>query len=200
MVTNVNTPNGFRVYGNAFGRGGMNSQTTKYYASGSTILGIGDPVVRVTGSASSDPAGVGALVSRATTGSYVTGHVVGFDVNTLALQQAGYLPSGTQGYVYVADDPDQLLVVQEQGAGSVLTVENIGQSINAIAAVNASSVTGTSQYAIDNNSVTTASTGTYILVQLLQRADVALGLYAKWLVKVNLSTEAVSGASDILAI
>ena len=199
-MSNVNAPNGFRVYGNAFGRGGMNSQTTKYYSAGSGVLGVGDPVVRATGSASSDAAGVGALIVRSTTGSYVTGHIVGFDPDTSNLAQVGYAPSGYAGYVYVADDPDQLLVVQEGGSGTALSTQNLGQSINAITAVNASSTLGTSLYQIDNSSVTTASTGTYILVQLLQRADNAVGQCAKWLVKVNLSTEAVSGASDVLAI
>lgn len=199
-MANVNAANGFRVYSNAFGRQGAPSQVTKYYSAGAGILGVGDPVVRATGSASSDPAGVGALIVRATTGSYVTGHIVGFDVDTNNLAQVGYAPSGYSGYVYVADDPEQLLVVQEGGSATALTTQNIGQSINAITAVNASSTLGTSLYQIDNNTVTTASTGTYILVQLLQRADNAVGQYAKWIVKVNLSTEAVSGASNVLAI
>src|ERR1700679_4240255 len=199
-MTNTNAANGFRIIQNAFGRGGMNSQSTKYWSVGSTILGVGDPVVRVTGSASSDPNGVGALIQRATTGAYVTGHIVGFDPNTNNLAQVGYAPSGYSGYVYVADDPEQLLVVQEGGSGTALSTQNIGQSINAITAVNASTTLGTSLYQIDNATVTTASTGTYILMQLLQRADNAVGQYAKWLVKVNLSTEAVSGASNVLAI
>lgn len=199
-MANVNAANGFRIYGNAFGRGGMNSQTTKYYSSGAGILGVGDPVVRVTGSASSDPNGIGALVIRATTGAYVTGHIVGFDPDTANLSQVGYAPSGYAGYVYVADDPAQLLVVQEGGSGTALTTQNIGQSVNAIAAVNASATLGTSLYQIDNATVTTASTGTYIIVQLLQRADNVTGQFAKWVVKVNLSTEAVSGASNVLAI
>jgi len=199
-MANTNSPNGFRVYGNAFGRTGAGDQITKFWNAGTTILGVGDPVVRVTGSASSDPAGVGAIVTRATTGAYCTGHVVGFDVNTSNLAQVGYMPSGTSGYVYVCNDPDTLLVVQEGGSGTALSTQNIGQSINAITAVNASTVMGSSLYQIDNATVTTASTGTYTIVGLLQRADNAVGANAKWLVKVNLSTENTSGASSILAI
>lgn len=199
-MSNVNQANGFRVYAQAFGRAGGPFQITKYYNNASGILGVGDPVVRLTGGSSGDPAGVGALIHRATTGAYVTGHIVGFDPIPDALTEVGYMSATDVGYVYVCDDPEMVFVVQESGIGSALTVNNIGQSINAIAAVNANTVIGTSLYQIDNNSVSTASTGTYIIVGLLQRADNAVGQYAKWLVKVNLSTEAVSGASNVLAI
>jgi len=199
-MTNVNIANGFRPKMYAFGRGEYTGNATKYYWAGGGTIGVGDPVVRVTGATASDPAGVAAAIQRATTGSYVTGHIVGFDPVPDALTEVGYMLTGDTGYVYVCDDPDVLLEVQEGGAGTALTTANIGQSINAITAVNADTTRGTSLYQIDNATVTTASTGTYILVGLVQRADVAVGQYARWLVKVNLHTEVSSGATGVLAI
>jgi hypothetical protein len=198
-MANVNMPNGFRALKYAYERGSYIGQGRKYWFAGSGILGVGDPVVRATGSSSSDANGLGPLIVRASTGSYLTGHIIGFDPVEPALTQVGYL-NNTAGYVYVCDDPDVWFVVQEGGVGTALTVENIGQSINAITAINANTTIGTSQYQIDNNTVTTASTGTYIIEELYQAANVATGQYAKWVVSVNLHTQRSSGASSILAI
>jgi hypothetical protein len=200
-MTNVNIPNGFRPKMYAFGRGEYSGNASKYYWGGGSVVAVGDPVIRVTGATASDPAGVSAAVQvQQTAGSYVTGHVVGFDPVPDALVEVGYMNSGDIGYVYVCDDPDVWLEVQEGGSGTALTTANIGQSINAITFVAGDTIRGTSQLQINNASVTTASTGTYILRQLVQRADVATGQYARWLVQLNLCTEAVSGASSILAI
>lgn len=200
-MANLNAPNGFRVVNYAFGRGEYCGNVTKYWFNGGSIIGTGDPVVRVTGSGVSDPQGIGSTIARqAGGGGYVTGHIVGFDPVPDALTEVGYMLSADTGYVYVADDPGMVLVVQEGGAGTALTTANIGQSINAISAVNADTTIGSSLMQLNNASVTTASTGTYIIVGLVQKADNAVGQYAKWLVRVNLSTEAVSGASNILAI
>jgi hypothetical protein len=196
-MTNINRPNGFRQVGYAFGRGGFYGNARKYYYAGAGILGVGDPVVRVTGS--TDPLGICAMITRATTGSYVTGHIVGFDPVPDALTQVGYL-NMTAGYVYVCDDPDAEFEVQEGGSGTALAITNIGQSINAITAVNANTVVGSSIYQIDNATVSTSASQTYVITGLVQRADNAVGQYAKWLVRVNLSTEAVSGASNVLPI
>ena len=196
-MANVNAPRGFRPVRYSDGKPYMGA-VNKYYKSASVILGVGDPVVRTTGS--TDPQAIGASVTRATVGSYVTGHIVAFDAIPASLSQVGYMLAADTGYVYVADELDMVLEVQEGGSGTALTAANIGQSINAITAVNANTTIGTSLFQIDNATVTTASTGTYVIVGLVQRADNVLGQYAKWLVKVNLSTEDGSGASSVLAI
>ena len=199
-MANLNAARGFRPVRYSDNKAYLGAQT-KYYCAGGAVLGVGDPIVRVTGGTAADPAGVAAAVVRATTGSYITGVIVGFDANPANLQEVGYRGTGdTNYYVYVADEPDLIFEVQEGGSGSALTTANIGQSINSITAVNANTTIGTSLFQIDNATVTTSDTGTWIIVGLVQRADVATGQYARWLVKPNLHTEVSAGAAGVLAI
>lgn len=192
-MANLNAPRGFTPVQYAGGIPQNGRQTRYYKGTTAGILGIGDPVVRLT--ASSDPAG-GPEVVRATTGSYITGVVVAIDPVPANLQQVGYYAAADTGYLYVNDDPTALFEVQEGGSGTVLTVATaVGQCINSVTALNADTTIGHSKYQIDNNAVGT-STYTWIIVALANHPDNAVGTNAKWLVKANLHTEAVIGTSN----
>lgn len=197
-MANLNAPRGFRPVQYA---GGIpqNGRQTRYYVPSSVAhaVGVGDPVVRLT--ASSDPLG-GPSCTLATVGTYISGVVVAVDANAGDLSKVGYLPASTGGYVYVNDDPTAVFEVQEGGSGTALTVATaVGQCINSITIAYANTTIGSSVMQIDNGAVGT-STYTWIITGLVQSSDNAVGQYAKWLVKANLHTEAVAGASNYLQI
>lgn len=189
-MANVNAPRGFTPIRNSLMG---DSSVNRYYKDASVILGVGDPVVRT--ASSSDPEG-GPEVTRATTGSYITGIVVGIEPIRSNLAQVGYMAAADAGYVLVADDPDQEFEVQETGSGTALAITDIGKHIDAITATNANTTLGRSVYQIDNNAK--ATDNTFIIRRLATTPNNEVGLYAKWIVGVNLHTERNAGASERL--
>lgn len=188
-MANTNAPRGFTPIKNPYG--GLVA-VNRYYADASVILGVGDPVVRV--ASSSDPEG-GPEVTRATTGSYVTGVVVGVEPIRSNLAQ-NYKGTSDAVYLLVADDPDQEFEVQEGGSGTALAITDIGKHIDSVTALDANTTTGRSKYQIDNNAK--ATDNTWIIKRLVSRPDNAVGTYAKWIVQANLHTERNAGASERL--
>tara|TARA_R110002126_G_C10483989_1_gene502231 strand:+ start:4616 stop:5200 length:585 start_codon:yes stop_codon:yes gene_type:complete len=190
-MTNVNAPRGFTSVG-LKGQSGGGGTGRRYYKSATAgIIGVGDPVIKVTNS--SDPEG-GPEIIRHVTGAAITGVVVGIEANIANLNQIGYLASADTGYVLVDDNPDSFFEVQEVTGGTPLAIANIGEHIDAIAAVDADVVIGRSKYEIDNAALATGNT--FILEQLVKKADNALGEHAKWLVRANLHTERNASATS----
>ena len=199
-MANTNIANGFTPVMMADGKPyyGIGKKYYKDSAVANMVIAVGDPVIRVT--ASSDPLG-GPSITRATTGSEVTGIVVGIEPVRTNLAQVGYLGTGDSGYVYVEDDPYVIYEVQEGNstgaAGTPLTIANaVGQCINSCTAVAGNTTIGRSKYNIDNSALGT-STYTWIIKGLVQRSDNAVGSYAKWLVQANKSTEINAAAANI---
>ena len=156
------------------------------------ILGVGDPVIRVTNSsATSNAAGYPECV-RGTTGSAISGVVVGIEPIRSALGQ-NHLAAADIGYLLVATSPDLLFEVQDVSGGTALAIDNIGQHVDSVTAINANTTTGRSQYEIDNAAV--ATDNTWRIEALVDRPDNAVGEHAKWLVSANLHTEVNASAS-----
>lgn len=182
-MANVDAPNGFIPVRS-------NYRVRSYYKDATAgILGIGDPVIRVTNS--SDPKGRPEIV-RATTGSAITGVIVGIEPKYSDLSQR-HMAAADVGYVLVCDDPEALYHVQEVTGGTPLAVTDIGEHIDSITAVNASTTTGRSLYEIDN--AAQATDNTWRVEALLETPDNVVGEHARWIVSVNLSTEANASAS-----
>ncbi len=191
-MANIDAPNGFTPRYTGDGKVYRGTGRRYYKSATAGIIAIGDPVVRVTNS--SDPEGGGEIV-RHTTGSVVTGVVVGIEPNRDNLDQAGVLLSADTGYVYVEDDPNIIFEVQEVSGGTALAVTNIGEHIDSVAAIDADTSLGRSKYEIDNAALATGNT--WVIVGLVRKPDNAVGEHAKWLVKANLHTEVNAGASNI---
>jgi hypothetical protein len=191
-MANLNAPSGFspvrNMHGNVY-----NGPANRYYK-GTTagILGTGDPVIRLT--ASSSPDGFPEVV-RATTGSAITGVIVGIEYQVEKLSQSGYYAAADTGYLLVCDDPNMHFEVQEGGSSTALAVTNIGNCINSITAVNADTTRGLSKYQIDNGAL--SSGDTWRLERLVQRVDNAVGQYAKWIVSPSLHTEVNASAATL---
>lgn len=161
------------------------------YYKGTTagIIGVGDPVVRATNS--SDPEGRAEIV-RATTGSAITGIVVGIEPTRGDLAKL-HLASADTGYVLVDDDPRSLFTVQDNGGGTGIVVANIGEHVDCVAAIDANTSTGRSNYELDTEAL--AAGNTFRVERLVQREDNVVGANAEWIVSVNLHTDANASAT-----
>ena len=142
-MANTDAPRGFTPVKYRSGQPYCGLHRRYYKDATAGVIGVGDPVVRVTNS--SDPEG-GPEIVRATTGSAITGVVVGIEPVRGSLEQVGYLGTSDTGYVLVADDPNLLFEVQEVTGGTALTVTQVGEHIDSITAVDADTTIGRSKY------------------------------------------------------
>jgi len=165
-----------------------------YYKAAAVILGVGDPVVRAANS--TDPLGY-PMVTRATTGAAITGVVVAIlpSVSATSQRSTKHLASGDTGYVLVADSPNQLFKVQDNGGASGLIVTQIGESLDSVAAIDANTTTGVSNYELDTQAV--AAGNTWSLVSKDNRPGNIVGANCIWIVKPNLHTEVNDSATNI---
>ena len=193
-MANVDAPRGFTPVGYRGGKPYTGAARRYYKDATAGIIGVGDPVIRVTNS--SDPEG-GPEIVRASTGAAITGIVVGIEPNRSNLMQM-HLAAADVGYVLVADDPDLLFEVQDNGGVTTLAVTNIGEHINSVAAINASTTTGRSNYEIDTEAK--ATNDTFRIERLVDRPGNAVGANAAWIVSANLHTEVNASATTLTEI
>lgn len=172
----------------------------KYYvpASDATALFNGDPVVLA---GTGDARGVSA-VTRASVGGRITGVVCGIANDPSVpgsndMLELGYRPASTEGYVLVCDDPDVLYEIQEDSDGGALAATNIGQNADIVIAAG-STFTRRSGVMLDSSTAAVTATLALRIVELEQRVDNEIGANAKWLVAINLPTEA--GAAGALGV
>lgn len=159
----------------------------EYYvpSTDATALYIGDPVI-LAGSADANGE---ATVTIATAGATnrITGSVVGFRPSATIVAN-GYRAASVAEYVLVTDGPGVLYEIQENSVGATLAATDVGTNVNLIAGTG-SRITG-SGWQLNSNSTGTGATLQVRLVGLQQRPDNAIGANAKWLVRINLPTEA----------
>lgn len=153
-MANTNAPFGFRPVKYRDGKAYTGACNEYYHDSGdSTALYMGDPVILA---GSSNSLGV-ATVVRATAGSgaYVSGVVVGFRPDTAI--PLGYGAASTGYYVLVADDPDLMYEIQEDGVGGAIALASVGLNADFVAG-SGSTYTKRSGFMLDSS--TAASTNT----------------------------------------
>lgn len=159
------------------------------------IIAVGDPVIR--GTNSSDPEGYPEAV-RASTGGAITGVVVGVVPTLSRIDQPRHLLAADVGYIMVADDPNLLFEVQDNGGATGIIITNIGQHVNSVAAIDADTTLGYSKYQLDTEAISTGNT--WRIEKLVKRADNTVGANAKWLVSANLHTEVNASATNLTEI
>lgn len=178
MSTPVDRPNGLKPVRYSSGKA-YTGATRRYYKSASTIIGVGDPVV-LTGTADSD--GVPA-VDRAAAGSgTITGIVVGREPDRDNLSKK-HMAAADTGYLLVADDPDLIFEIQEDGAASQIAATDVGEFCDIVIG-DASTTTGLSICELDSSN---AGTGDQLrIVARVQREDNDLGnVGTRWEVQIN---------------
>lgn len=136
-------------------------------------------------------------VIRATggAGNYLMGAVVGCYDSTGA--PVGYLTSSTEGYVLVADDPDQLFLIQEDGDTSDLATTNVGGNVDLITAAG-STFRNRSGDQADSSSATTSTNAQLRIIAKLDRVNNDVGDYCKWIVKINYHQQLPENGGDAI--
>ena len=187
-MANANTPFGLSPH-----REPGPGQTHVYVilAADTNAYAIGDPVMLAgTGNA----AGTAANVVLATAGStnLVLGAIVGVGGPTFGAAVGAASPSfettiipatKTRDYfVLVADDPNLVFEIQEDGVGGQLAVTNIGQNCSLVSGANNGFVSG---WMLDSSTAATTTALQCKIIGLAPRANNALGAYSKWLVRIN---------------
>lgn len=155
-------------------------------------LYIGMPVAR-------DSNGrVTTAVAIAASGVTLLGSIVGFlDPNLEALpsamestQAGAYLPGGADAQILVADDPDQIFVLQEDTGGTALTASEIGNSVTlTYRSTSGDTTTGYATIELDRSSAGTGTGGNLIIHNLAQNMNSdgtrnAPGNFCKWEVRI----------------
>lgn len=188
MSINENRASGLKPVGNI--RGTQYNGSTRLYAiqaSDVNAFAIGDPVVSV--AAGADSRGVPFVTLAAATGA-IRGVIVGLfdtypgiakvdDLNRI-IRTAGAKPQ--VWYAMVDDDPDTLFEIQEVGTGTALTLADVGLNANLSVGANNGFISG---YQLNNVGAAVTATIQLRIMGLVQRQDVFVGPFAKWLVKIN---------------
>lgn len=190
-MANANKPMGLSPHSYLNGAQ-WNGQAREYWvvSTDPNAYAIGDPVT-LTGLGS--PGGVpGCVIATAGTGNALLGVVVGTRgtvyggamVDPAGLDTTVVPATKTKDYyLLIADDPNLVFEAQEDGAGATyLAAADIGVNVNLVAGANNGYVSG---WLIDSNPTATTATLQCQLLGLVQRADNAIGQYAKWLVRIN---------------
>lgn len=194
-MANVNGPFGMRPYAYAWG-GPYNGAVSVYYVppTNAAALYLGDPIALI--GSSSDANGVpGVQIGTAGASNFILGPFLGMANNagqpviTVQWTTPVYLPASTAAYIYVADDPNLLHVIQEDSVGGALTAGAAGGNANLVAG-SGSTITGFSGWQLQSSSIShgTDTTKQLRVMRALQQQDNAIGNNAKWLVRTNLNS------------
>ena len=169
-----------RAQGSASKTGGVN----RYYvpATDNTAIYIGG-LVKPAGSA--DANGVMSVTGIVSTGNAVIGVVVG--VEPVTHESTTYRVASTERYVLVADDPNEVFEVQEDGDTTPLTADMVGNTADLTGFTSGSTASGRSTIEIDSTTATASGDGTedVLILGFVQRADNEIGEFAKMLVRLN---------------
>lgn len=177
-MANTDRPNGFTpimlIDGSPF-----NSAIRKYHVDvlNATAIFVGDAVT-LEADGNVAPAAAGGVVLGVCTGVVV-------DREVAATEHPGYLPATTAGDIYVSVGPNVLYEVQEDGAVSTLASTDIGANIDLVAGAG-SATTGRSAHELDSDTVTSAGSAQFRLVDYVRREDNEVGVAnSKWIVRVH---------------
>lgn len=155
-----------------------NVRSRRLYCDGtqnSVAIAIGDPVVLD---------GTCAIIATEGAGNRIGGVCIGcYDSSGAPI---GILTASTEGYVLVADDPNQQFLCQEDGDTSDLATTDIGANVDLVSAA-ASTFRNRSGFMLDSSSVTTSTNAQLRIIAKQDRVNNDVGDYCKWIVKINFS-------------
>lgn len=187
-MANANVATGLIPYRRTTGEP-YNGAANIYYvpAAVSSNIFIGDPLTWLTNAA--DANGIPS-VTLATAGSSnnILGAMVGIvsggePIIPVTRDLPVYHQASTAGYILVADDPDLLYHVQENGS---MVQGAPGRNVNLVSG-SGSTITGYSGWQLNSSSLNTTNTLQMKIMRLLEQADNAVGTNAKWLCRINLN-------------
>ncbi|WP_213775105.1 hypothetical protein [Bradyrhizobium sp. dw_78] len=168
-----------------------NGAANVYYvpASVTSNIYVGDPVI--TANADNDANGIpGVILASAGASSHVTGVVLsvvnaGQPIITVTQDKPVYHPANTAGYVLVADDPELLFLIQDDGTGSA-QANWASQNANLVSGTG-NTATGWSGWQLAGSTVADTATLQLRIQRPLTETDNDItSANAKWLVSLNL--------------
>lgn len=193
-MANINVPRGLIPY--RYRSGSVyNGAANAYYvpASYGSNIFVGDPVVLVDNSADGVGIPTVALATLGGAGNFILGAMVGIVPGgepqiPVTRDQPVYHQASTAGYILVSDDPLLMYEVQEDSVGGALAAGAAGRNVNLSNVGGGSTVTGYSGVQLQSASLNASNTLQMHLERLLEQADNAQGVNAKWLCRINLSS------------
>lgn len=194
-MANVSKVNGFRPVKHLNGSP-YNGQTNIYFAAGTMYVG---DLVKLSGTADASGTAPSVVVSTAAgdtaTGDASVGVVVGKVVTKLD-PVTGKMTNGSialdtpqtiaaNDYVLVADSPDLIFEIQEDGVGGAMAITDVGNNVNFIDG-GGSSTTGASGMQVDTSTKATTANLVLKIRGFAARPDNEVGsANAKVLVSIN---------------
>lgn len=153
-----------------------NNKTFPVDSSNGTAIFVGDIIMAETD---------GNVAPASAGNTQIIGVCTGIKVDraVAATEHPGYLPASTAGNVRVETGPNVIYQIQEDSDTSTLAATDRWANANHIAGAG-STTTGVSAHELDSDTSTSGAAGLRIL-QLVQRADNAIGANADWLVVIN---------------
>jgi hypothetical protein len=128
-------------------------------------------------------------------GNYLMGAAVGLqDADETPI---AYLTSSTEGYVFVADDPDQQFLIQEDGDSSDLATTDVGSNVSLVTAAG-STFRNRSGDMLDSSSVSTTADGQLRIIAKQDRVNNDVGAYCKWIVRINYHQQRPESGGDAI--
>jgi hypothetical protein len=202
IMANINAHNGFTPYGPI-----LRAQWYPVATAYGTALYIGDPIQRA-----ATPTGlVCALFGADTRESVIVQSGTGAAAVTLGaalgfMDSDGdpilYLPASTTGdsvvagYILVADHPQQLYVVHEDGVTTPIAAANIGLNVEVVGTHSGSTSTGRSGYEIVSATVANTNTFSYRLIRSYP-GDTVASANCRWIVYPNPNAHYYSSATAL---
>ena len=154
----------------------------------------GDPVIKTgtsnTASIEGMQAGTLPEINKATAGdgNSLTGVVVGFGVENNLLDTPSN-PASTERIVWIADDPDLVFLIQDDGSAA-LDATSVGLNANLTFATAGSITTSLSGVELDATTPSADASNQLTIQRLHYIENNELGVNAVWEVKINQHTEA----------
>lgn len=196
-MANANAPLGLRpISDNGFPFTGQ-GRLVCFLATDANNIFLGDPIVP-TGAADANGVPVCTIATAGATntvlGAFIgrtNGPAAGGLANAAAPVTRDlpvYRQASVLTYGLVCDDPNQLYVIQEDSNGGAIAQANGGFTNANLVSGAGSTVTGFSGWQLQSSSVSQSANPTYQLriLGLLRGPDNALGVNAKWVVRINL--------------
>ena len=190
-MANANQPKGLLPVAHMNGNP-WNGKASMYYVPSTyaTALYCGQPLI-ATGA--SDANGV-PVVQTATAGggAYTIGPMVGIvdggePVIGITRDMPLYHPASTSQYILVADDPDLIFEIQEDGVGGAIAMATAGTKNADLVAGAGDTVFGNSGWMLDSSTINTTNTLQLRILRGVHRPGNTMGAtLAKWLVRINL--------------
>lgn len=203
-MANANAARGLIPYANMSGAPYNGAVRTYAVPVGNaTALFIGDPVNLIPNS--SDGNGVAnVVIATAGSGHQVLGTFQGIANNAgqttipLLQSQTPYLAASQAAYVMISDDPFLLYWAQEDSVGGAMVSGAPGGNVNLVAG-SGSTFSAYSGWQLDSSTLSQGGSDTTLqarIIELLQEADNAVGVNAKWLVKLNAGVSAFTNPAS----